>query len=544
MTPGVVARVRRAPHAAGGASGIEVGTLVDVVHGLAPAPGLILLTGASGYVGGRLLSLLEARGHRVRCLARRPEFLRARVGESTEVVAGDVLDASSLAAALRGVDVAYYLVHSMGAGGSFEDADRAAARNFAAAARAAGLRRIIYLGGLGRRDDVLSAHLRSRQEVGRILRESGVPVLEFRASIVIGSGSLSFEMIRALVDRLPIMITPKWVGVPAQPIAIDDLLEYLLAALHLPLPESRIYEIGGADRVSYGDIMQVYAGFRGLRRHMIRVPVLTPYLSSLWLGLVTPLYARVGRKLIESIVHPTVVTDDAARRDFAVRPVGVREAVRRALESDERQFAATRWSDAMSSAGEPRAWGGVRFGSRLVDSRTIDVPVPRDAAFRPIQRIGGQTGWYAWNWLWQIRGLIDLIVGGVGLRRGLPALATLRPGDPVGFWRVEVFEPGRLLRLAAEMRLPGRAWLEFEVTSAGTVSTIRQTAIFDPVGLWGRVYWYGLYPLHELVFRGMLRGIARAAVREGAQRHVTGHNVTTPDAGTHPGAAPPDAPNR
>jgi uncharacterized protein YbjT (DUF2867 family) len=480
----------------------------------APGAPLVLLTGASGYVGGRLLALLEQEGHRVRCLARRPEYVRERVGPGTEVVAGDVLDRDSLDAALRDVDVAYYLVHSMGSTGSFEKADRDAATNFAAGARAAGVGRIIYLGALGREDEELSAHLRSRQEVGRILRDSGVPVIELRASIVIGSGSLSFEMIRALVDRLPVMITPRWVTVPAQPIAIDDLLDYLLAALHLPLSRAGVYEVGGADRMSYAEIMQVYAQFRGLRRYMLRVPVLTPYLSSLWLGLVTPLYARIGRKLIESIVHSTVVRDDAALRTFAVRPAGVHEAVRRALESDERQFAATRWSDAMSSAGEPRTWGGVQFGPRLADSRTIDVPVAPDRAFRPIQRIGGQTGWYAWNWLWRVRGVLDLLVGGVGLRRGLAPRATLRAGDSVGFWRVELFEPGRLLRLAAEMKLPGRAWLEFEVIGDGASSTIRQTAIFDPVGLWGRVYWYGLYPLHEVVFRGMLKGIAREAVRE------------------------------
>jgi uncharacterized protein YbjT (DUF2867 family) len=471
----------------------------------------ILLTGASGYVGGRLRPALEARGHQVRCLARRPDLLVAKTGPTTEVVRGDVLDRPSLDAALRGVDAAYYLVHSMGTSGPFEQADRQAARNFGEAARAAGVGRIIYLGGLGRDDEALSPHLRSRQEVGRILREAGVPVLELRASIIIGSGSLSFEMIRALVERLPLMITPKWVKVPAQPIAVDDVLAYLVDALELPLEGSRVYEIGGADRMSYADIMRTYARQRGMRLRMIPVPILTPFLSSLWLGLVTPLYARIGRKLIESIVHATVVRDPAALRDFSVRPVGVEVAVRRALDEDERRMAATRWSDALSSSGALPAWGGVQFGSRVVDSRTITVAASPAAAFAPIQRIGGDTGWYAWNWLWHLRAWLDLLVGGIGLRRGRASPTALRVGDTVDFWRVEEYEPSRRLRLAAEMRLPGRAWLEFEVTGDAAPVTVRQTAIFDPVGLWGRAYWYALYPLHQLVFTGMLRGIARAA---------------------------------
>jgi uncharacterized protein YbjT (DUF2867 family) len=483
-----------------------------------PDPGLILLTGATGYVGGRLLNALESRGHRIRCMARRPESLRSKCLASTEVVAGDVLDRKSLDAALHGVSTAYYLVHSMGSDRSFEDADREAALNFAGAARAAGVARIIYLGGLGDEDETLSPHLRSRHEVGRILRESGVPVTELRASIVIGSGSLSFEMIRALVERLPAMITPRWVGVTAQPIAIDDLLAYLLEALRVPAAGTHVFEIGGADRVSYADIMREYARQRGLRLRMIPVPVLTPYLSSLWLGLVTPLYARVGRKLIESIVHPTVVRDDTALRTFAVVPVGVKEAVRRALADEEEQFARTRWSDALSSAGDAPSWGGVRFGSRLVDSRTIRVATGPAASFAPIQRIGGETGWYAWNRLWQLRGFLDLIVGGVGVRRGRSSATTLHVGDAIDFWRVENYEPGRLLRLAAEMKLPGRAWLEFEVSPDAEGSVIRQTAIFDPVGLPGLAYWYALYPLHQLVFSGMLRGIARAGGAAGDER--------------------------
>jgi uncharacterized protein YbjT (DUF2867 family) len=474
---------------------------------------LVLLTGASGYVGGRLLPRLRESGCRVRCLARRPEGVRERAGPGVEVVAGDVLDRPSLDAALAGVDVAYYLVHSMGSSGSFEEDDREGAANFGRAARAAGVRRIVYLGGLGSDDEALSPHLASRHEVGRILRDSGVPVLEFRASVVIGSGSLSFEMIRSLVEGLPVMVTPRWVNVLAQPIAVDDLLDYLLAALDLPPGASRIYEIGGADRVTYAGLMREYARQRGLRRLMLPVPVLTPYLSSLWLGLVTPLYARVGRKLIESIVHPTVVRDDAALRDFDVRPVGVAEAVRRALAGEDSRFAETRWSDALSAGGEPRSWGGARFGSRLVDSRSVTLPLPPAAAFHPIQRIGGETGWYAWSWLWRVRGFLDLLAGGVGTRRGRRSPTELRVGDTLDFWRVEAFEPDRLLRLAAEMKVPGRAWLEFEVTGDDRSSTIRQTAVFDPVGVLGRGYWYSLYPVHHLVFGGMLRGIARAALR-------------------------------
>jgi uncharacterized protein YbjT (DUF2867 family) len=472
---------------------------------------LILLTGATGYIGGRLLGSLEAEGHPVRCLVRRPELFRSRVGAGTEVVAGDLLDAGSLERATVGVHTAYYLVHSMGSAGNFEAVDRQAARQFGAAARAQGVQRIIYLGGLGESIQELSPHLRSRQEVGDILRQSGVPVIELRASIVIGSGSLSFEMIRALVERLPVMITPRWVLARAQPVAIEDVLQYLRAALDVPAQENPIYEIGGPDQVSYGDLMREYARQRGLRRWMISVPVLTPRLSSLWLGLVTPLYARVGRKLIDSIRHSTVVRDDAALRVFSVRPRGVPEAIASARRNEDRELAMTRWSDALSSSGLPRQWGGVRFGNRLVDSRTARVAVPPSAAFVPIERIGGRTGWYYANWLWRLRGWLDLLVGGVGLRRGRRDPERLAIGATVDCWRVDDFEPGQRLRLAAEMKLPGRAWLEFEVTGEDGGSLIRQTALFDPVGLLGLAYWYLVYPLHQLVFAGMLRGIARAA---------------------------------
>ena len=451
----------------------------------------ILLTGATGYVGGRLLKALEGAGYRVRCLARRPEFLRARVGPSTEVVQGDVLDANSLAPALAGIEAAYYLVHSMGSAGSFEEQDRIAASNFGKAAREDGTGRIIYLGGLGEQGKGLSEHLRSRQEVGEILRESGVPVIEFRSSVVIGSGSVSFEMVRALVDRLPVMICPKWVRTLTQPIAIEDVISYLVEAAELPLETgSEIFEIGGADAVSYGDLMRTYAAERGLRRWMIRVPVLTPWLSSLWLGLVTPVYARVGRKLIEGVRNPTVVKDDRALRVFSVRPRGVREAIARALANEEQGFAQTRWSDALSSAGGRKAWAGVRLGSRIVDQKTAETTLSPAAAFAPIRRIGGQNGWYFANFLWRIRGFIDLLVSGVGLRRGRRNSEYPMVGDALDFWRVEAYEPDRRLSLLAEMKVPGRAWLEFEVEPVGGGSVVRQTAIFEPAGLAGLAYWY------------------------------------------------------
>ncbi len=476
---------------------------------------MILLTGATGYVGGRLLPALEAERPAVRCLARRPEFLRPRVGPRTEIVQGDVTDPASLGRAVAGVQTAYYLIHSMGAGAAFEEADRQAAQAFGAAARTAGVRRIVYLGGLGRGAE-LSAHLASRHEVGEILRRCGVPTIELRASIIIGSGSLSFEMIRALVDRLPVMITPQWVRMRAQPIAIEDVIAYLVAAMDARVEGSAVFEIGGADQVSYLEIMREYAQQRGLRRLMIPVPVLTPRLSSLWLGLVTPLFARVGRALIDSIRHDTVVHDTRALTVFPIRPRGIREAIARALAYEDRELAATRWSDAVSSRGAVQSWAGPRSGSRVVDSRTAHVTVPPEQAFAPIARIGGRTGWYYGDWLWRLRGFLDLLVGGVGVRRGRRDPTRLVPGDTVDWWRVEAVEPNRLLRLAAEMRLPGRAWLQFEVAAHATGSTITQTAIFDPVGLLGLAYWYALYPLHGLVFSGMLRGIGRAAERERA----------------------------
>jgi len=477
--------------------------------------GRVLLTGASGYVGGRLLSELERRGVPLRCFVRRPDSLRGRAAPSTEIAAGDALDPASVARALEGVSTVYYLIHSMG-GSDFAARDREAAQILVQGAREAGVRRIIYLGGLGESTIGLSEHLRSRQETGEILRQSGVPLVEFRASIVLGSGSLSFEMVRALVERLPVMICPRWVAVEAQPIAIEDVIAYLAGALDLPEGAERIYEIGGPDRVTYGDLMREYARQRGLKRVLIPVPLLTPRLSSLWLGLVTPLYARVGRKLVDSLRNPTIVRDPAALAAFPVRPRGVRDAIARALRNEDEAFARTRWSDAVSSSGLTDRYGGDRVGTRLVDSRTTFVPVAPADAFAPIRRIGGDGGWYYGNPLWRLRGFLDLLVGGVGLRRSRRRHDELFPGDALDFWRVESYEPGRLLRLRAEMKVPGRAWLQFETTPVPGGTEIRQTASFDASGLFGLAYWYALYPLHRLVFAGMLRAIADRARRSAA----------------------------
>ena len=477
----------------------------------------ILLTGATGYIGGRLLTALQAAGRPVRCLARRPEFLSSRVGPETEVMQGDCLESSSLRRCFDGIETAYYLVHSMGSATDFETQDRAAATHFGQAASEAGVARIVYVGGLGSGSDVLSKHLRSRHETGEVLRESGIPVVEFRSSIVLGSGSLSFELIRALVERLPVMICPSWVRTPTQPIAIEDLVSYLMGVLDQPIQGSQVFEIGGADRVSYRDIMLEYGRQRGLRRHLIPVPLLTPRLSSLWLGLTTPVYARVGRKLVESLRNPTIVHDDSARTAFGVRTMGLRDAIARAIINEDAEFAATRWSDAVSAAGSRPVWGGVRVGTRLVDSRSIEVDVPPQQAFEPIRRIGGQRGWYYLNWLWRVRGAIDLLLGGVGMRRGRRDPEELAVGDTLDWWRVETYNRNTLLRLAAEMKLPGRAWLEYEVKArADGGSTIRQTAVFDPAGLLGLGYWYVIYPFHAAIFGGMLNSIA---TRAGASHH-------------------------
>jgi len=476
-----------------------------------PTTGRLLLTGATGYVGSRLLPHLERSAHPIRCLARRPAVLHNRVSPTTEVFRGDVLDRPSLDRAVRDVHTIYYLVHSMGAPGSFEAQDRQAALNMSQAAAQSGVKRIIYLGGLANPNAPLSPHLRSRLEVGRLLGETGVPVIEFRASIIIGSGSLSFELIRTLVERLPVMVTPSWVRVLAQPIGIDDVVKYLIASLDVPDTPGRVYEIGGSEQLSYRDLIREYARQSGRRSLLIPVPVLSPRVSSLWLGLITPVYARIGRALIESVCNSTVVQNQAALQDFDIRPISALEAIALALVPTA---SATRWFSAESSAGlQPLLPLGDGY-RRMVHSRTITTPVSPNEIFGVIEGLGGNNGWLFLSWLWKVRGFLDLLMGGVGVRRGRPNTAHLKIGDAVDWWRVEQIERDRLLRLRAEMRLPGRAWLEFEIEAYEAGSKIRQTAIYHADGLLGLLYWYVLYPVHRLLFSGMLRRIAARTLHD------------------------------
>jgi uncharacterized protein YbjT (DUF2867 family) len=470
----------------------------------------ILIAGASGYIGGRLLRRLEETGQPIRCLTRRADVLQDRVSSpATQVITGDVLDRPSLDPALAGVGTAYYLVHSMGGADSFVDLDRRAATNFADAAQCAGVTRIVYLGGLGRGAD-LSPHLASRHEVGRLLRATGVPTVELRASIVIGSGSASFETVRALVEILPVIVAPRWVETLAQPIAIEDVVDYLVAALELEPGTSAIYEIGGRDQVTYAGVMREYARRRGLRRRVIKTPLITPRASRVLLGLLTPVYGQVAGAMVESLRNETVVDNRGADAQFELRPRGLSESIERALVNEDNEFAQTRWSDALPTEA-PLRWGGLPLGRRLVSSRVVSVNAQPSDAFAPIQRIGGPTGWYAADRFWRLRGLLDTIRGGVGLRRGRRDPDDLRIGDTIDFWRVERLEPGRLLRLAAEMKIPGRLWLQFEVDPADRHAVVRQTTVFDPAGYVGLAYWYALYPIHHRVFSSMLREIRRAS---------------------------------
>ncbi|AUM19197.1 NAD-dependent dehydratase [Rhodococcus ruber Chol-4] len=482
----------------------------------------ILVTGATGYIGGRLAPLLIDAGHRVRVLARTPDKLRdVPWAGDVEIVRGDLTDPQSLAVACRDVDVLYYLVHSMGGRGEFIDTERAEAENVAAAARAAGVRRIVYLGGLHPDTADLSTHLRSREQVGRILVESGVPTLALQAGVVIGSGSASFEMIRHLSNRLPLMTTPKWVNNRIQPIAVRDVLHYLVGAATAPLPRSRTYDIGGPDVLRYGEMMQVYAEVAGLRRRRILVlPVLTPKLAGLWIGLVTPIPPSLGRALIESLSNDAVVSEHDI--DDVIPPppgglTGYREAVGLALHKIERGDVETTWASA-SPVGAPAEplpsdphWAGEVV---FVDERRIDCDTDAGTVWEVVESIGGENGWYSFPLAWTIRGWLDRFAGGVGLSRGRRNPRTLHTGDALDFWRVERLERPTLLRLRAEMRAPGGAWLEWRIEPLDPGrARLHQRAIFFPKGLAGRVYWYALVPFHGIIFKGMLENIAGAAHR-------------------------------
>jgi uncharacterized protein YbjT (DUF2867 family) len=498
----------------------------------------ILVTGATGYIGGRLVPELLDAGHRVRCLARTPSKLDdEQWSDRVDVVRGDITDRGSLDEALDGIDVAYFLVHSMGGAADFDDEDRKAATCFREACAAAGVERIVYLGGLGRDDDpALSRHLRSRHEVGRVLADGPVPVTELRAAIIIGSGSASFEMLRYLVEVLPAMITPRWVDNRCQPIAIRDVLAWLVAAGtdDLPTPRGdpapsgdgddggaaaeaghRVVEIGGPDVLTYRQMMRTYAEAAGLnRRVIVSVPVLTPSLSSHWVGLVTPLPTGLARPLVESLINEVVVTRPTPA------PVGhellpFRAAVDLALARSAELQVATRWSDADLPGRSPADplptdpdWAG---GSILTDAKVARSVAPPAALYATIAGIGGERGWYVTPALWTVRGWADKLIGGVGMRRGRRHPDDLWVGDSLDFWRVEAVEPDALIRLRAEMKLPGKAWLEWRIEADGSCSVLHQRAIFYPKGLAGRLYWYSLIPFHGLIFGRMAKRLAAAA---------------------------------
>lgn len=477
----------------------------------------VAVTGATGYIGTRLVPRLLEAGYRVRCLARSPRKLHDRewyADPGVEVVEADLDDATGLCGHLEGCDAAFYLVHSMqSAGKDYARRDREMAERFAAAAADARVRRIVFLGGLGGSDDKLSAHLRSRREVERVLAAGSVPVTTFRAAMIIGSGSASFEILRYLAERLPVLVTPRWVRTESQPIAVANVLHYLVQCLTVPETSDRVLEIGGADVVSYQTLLHVMAEERGLRRRLIiPVPVLTPVLSSLWIHLVTPVSAEMARPLAEGLRNRVVVQDNTAAVLMPQRLRGVREAIRAALDAEARSDVESTWAAAGPVPGDPN-WAG---GDVFHDSRSGVIAAHPDDVFDVITRLGGRQGWFHYNRLWRLRGLIDRLAGGPGWKRGRRHPEKLSWGEPLDFWRVTELARGRRLTLRAEMRLPGDAVLDFELspaTSAGgaAATLLKQTARFRPRGLAGLFYWYAVMPFHGPVFDGLFQGIADAA---------------------------------
>ncbi|MDZ7807492.1 MAG: SDR family oxidoreductase [Gracilimonas sp.] len=481
----------------------------------------ILVTGVTGYVGGRLVPQLLGKGYQVRVLTRDAERLEGRNWiKEVEVFEGDVLEPKSLSGLMKDIDVAYYMIHSMSgkSNADFHERDMQAARNFGEAAKQNGVERIIYLGGLGNQDDDLSEHLSSRQKTGEVLKESGVSVTEFRAAIVVGSGSKSFEMIRYLAERVPIMISPKWVYSKVQPIAIRNVLQYLVLAIEKPETKDQIIEIGGSSIITYADMMKMYAEIKGLKRLLIPVPFLSPALSSHWVHWMTPIPASLARPLIEGLKNDVLVQNDKARRLFPeVEPISYKKAVELALTRLDTDEVETTWNDALiSSKGDERPVILETKEGLNIERRIRKIDVPQEKVFEVFTSLGGEKGWLTFEWAWKMRGILDRLVGGVGFRRGRRHPQKLRIGDALDFWRVEAIKPGEILRLRAEMKVPGRAWLEFQATTdeeSGKTKLV-QTAYFAPKGLMGLLYWYVLYPFHSLIFSSMIDNIVKEAEAE------------------------------
>jgi len=472
----------------------------------------VLVTGATGYIGGRLVPRLLTRGHQLRCVARNPSRLEGYAWPGVEIVQGDLEEPGAAMQALQGITAAYYLVHSMAAGEAYRERDRLMALAFGEAAARQGVRRIIYLGGLGDPDMVRSKHLVSRQEVGRCLAAAGVPVIEFRAAVIVGSGSASFEIIRHLIERLPAMIAPTWVNTECQPIGIRSVLEYLTEALEHPAAGG-VYEIGGNDILSYREMMRRYARIRGLRRFIISLPVPRPEYSGRWVDLLTPIPFSIAQPLVESLQTRVVVRDPRARTAFSVKPTGYDEAVRLALTRLAQDSVETTWASSLSSLTQDQREADV-LGSHegmLLDRRRRRVQATPADVFEAICALGGEEGWPAGNALWQLRGMMDRVAGGVGMRRGRRHPRELRVGDPLDFWRVEALEVPHLLRLRAEMKLPGRAWLQFEVLPDAGGARVEQTAFFEPRGILGYLYWYSVLPFHRFVFPGLIGALKTQA---------------------------------
>ncbi len=490
----------------------------------------ILVTGATGYIGGRLVPRLLQEGYRVRVLVRsRVRVLSRPWSDQVEILTGDIFEPQTLAEVLAGVDSAYYLIHSMSQGSNFHNLDLEAARAFGQAAQRAGVDRIMYLGGLGDPEGNLSQHLRSRQETGQALREGGVAVTEFRAAVIVGSGSISFEMIRYLVERLPVMICPRWIYSRIQPIAVQDVLEYLVGALDTPASRGLTIEIGGENVTTYKGLMLGYAEKRGLRRLLLPVPVLTPRLSSYWVHWLTPIPSDITVALVEGLRNDVIVTDERARTLFPhIEPQDYASAIGVVANDLDEGRIDTSWSDAAGTT--PEREQPVRLESRqgmIIERRRRRVAASAQAVYRVCTGIGAARGWYFANWTWRIRGMVDRLLGGAGLRRGRRHPDDLRIGDALDFWRVEDLKADHLVRLRAEMKLPGRAWLQFEVWEAQDGTThLEQTAAFIPKGLTGLAYWYGLYPVHAWIFGGLAREIARRA-----EHWMTAHS---PDAADPP----------